>query len=88
MKLRFSVGQPVSSPYLPSIGWVAGCRSSVDGPLYWIAAFRPRYQSPYVFYIPPSTEIIFPIPDLWLKQFNFIQLYEHQFREAEAGPTA
>lgn len=72
----------------PDFGWVAGCRvrdSFHHDYLYWVAVptfcLRPRHLGFWHLY---GGQIIFPVPELWKKQFDFIVYLKHQIEKLPA----
>lgn len=67
-------GQPVGP------GWIAGCRTSsvYSCYCYWLAIplKRSSLLHPSFFICPPQDQIIFPVLNLWKKQFHFMTFYE------------
>lgn len=94
MKTRFRLGQPVFSlSHLEprKTGWIAGYRTSLVEECYvcWVA-WPPSCPQDFFFSnfrYPRICQILFPVTDLWKKQFIFTQEDENSLEAQEKEYT-
>lgn len=77
MQTRFTQGKVIRFKNFGHLGYIAGCRINVynyDIHMYTIAV--PLTLDIANYWIPSESQIIFPVPNLWQKQFKLITLSE------------